>query len=320
MRQFQSVLVVIEPHEMRQTALERALALAQTAGRHKVRITAVMASSKVQPDEPDNENEAGSQDNASGLQHHQHWLEAYLRINAMGFDVKARVIGRHDTGRAITAIAKEEGADFIIKAADRHQFLGTVFRPPLDLQLLRHSPVPVLIAKDHIWHPTGSIAVALDMSDPADLEARYINMRLLREAQELSFITHCQIHLLNAIAPVVPPSSIDMPGFTPDLVGTEALKETCRNVLSFAARHRIPPECCHIREGQMDVVIPAMCHELNPTCLFIGTSARKGLAVALVGNICERVMDDLSCDLAVITPKAVRGRIPYANTKGKAGK
>ena len=36
---------------------------------------------------------------------------------------------------------------------------------------------------------------------------------------------------------------------------------------------------------------------LNPTALFIGTSARKGIAVALVGNICERVVDALDCDV-----------------------
>lgn len=320
MRQFQTVLAVIEPHEMRQVALERALALAQTAGRHKVKIVAVMASARELPDEPDPESETDAAENTeteSSLRRHQKWLEAYLRINAMGYDVKARVIGKRHVGKAITAIAREEGADFIIKAADEHHFIGTMFRPPLDLQLLRHSPVPVLIAKDHIWHPTGTIAVALDFSDPADLELRYINMRLLREAQELSHITRCEIHLLNSIAPLIPPSSIDMPGFTPDLVGDEALKEACRNVLSFAARHRISPDNCHIREGQADSVIPALCAELNPTCLFIGTSARKGLAAALVGNICERVMNDLSCDLAVITPKAVRERIPYAQNSKK---
>ena len=73
-----------------------------------------------------------------------------------------------------------------------------------------------------------------------------------------------------------------------------------------------PIDFCHIREGQPDEVIPTLCAELNPTALFIGTSARKGLAVALVGNICERVVDELDCDVAVITPKAVIERVPMA--------
>ncbi len=313
MRQLQKVLAVIEPHEMRQVALERALALAQTAGRQRVKIIALMPTGRELPTDPDSDtSQDASEHDESALMKHQRWLEAYLRINAMGYDVKARVIPRRHAGKGITAVAKEEGVDFIVKAADEHKFLGTVFRPPLDLQLLRHSPVPVLISKQMVWQPSGTIAVALDMSDPADLQLRQLNVRLLREAQELSQITHCKIHLLNSIAPVMPPSSIDMPGFTPDLVGDEALKEGCRNVLSFAARHRISPDDCHIREGQADSVIPTLCAELKPTCLFIGTSARKGLALALVGNICERVIDELSCDVAVITPKAVRGRIPFA--------
>ena len=33
---------------------------------------------------------------------------------------------------------------------------------------------------------------------------------------------------------------------------------------------------------------------------------------ALVGNICERVVDELDCDVAVITPKAVIERVPMA--------
>lgn len=311
MRQFQTILAVIEPHEMRQTALERALAAAQFAGRRKAKIIAVMPAGRELPTDPDNN---AAVEGESALAKHQRWLQGYLNINAMGYDVKARAIPKHDAGKGITAIAKEEGADFIIKAADEHKFLGKVFRPPLDLQLLRHSPVPVFIAKDHIWKPTGIIAVALDMSDPNDMQLRLLNTRLLREAQEIAYLTRCDIHLVNAIAPVVPPSSIDMPGFTPDLVGDEALKEGCRNVLAFAARHRISPDNCHIREGQPDSVIPALCAELNPTCLFIGTAARKGLASALVGNICERVADELSCDVAVITPKAVRGRIPFAQS------
>ena len=64
-------------------------------------------------------------------------------------------------------------------------------------------------------------------------------------------------------------------------------------------------------------MLPALCKELNPTALFIGTTARKGIAVALVGNICERVIDALDCDVAVITPKSVIERIPTSEQTKK---
>lgn len=312
-RKFQNIVVVIEPRQLRQPALERAMAIAQIAGQSKVRILAVMPvfesswdlSSLVSSKEKDEAREGI-------IKKHQKWLSAYLRIHAMGYEIEEKIVWTKTIGKEITAIAKDFCADAIIKSGDPHGILDAVMFTPLDWQLLRHSPVPVVIAKDHIWQPTGTIAVAVDLSDPEDPDLRRLNVRLLREAQELSFITRCKIHLVNAIPPVLPPASIDLPGFTPDLLSEQAVKEGCKNVLSFAARHRIPPEHCHIREGQPDDVIPTLCKELNPTMLFIGTSARKGIAVALIGNICEKVADELDCDVAVITPKAVVERIPYA--------
>ncbi|HIV15815.1 MAG TPA: universal stress protein UspE [Candidatus Avisuccinivibrio pullicola] len=312
MRSLQHILVVIEPRQLRQPALERALAIAQIAGRERVKILALMPvfetawdlSSLVDTEEKEEARKAI-------MAKHQKWLDGFLRINAMDYSVESCVIWTKEIGKEITARARESCADVIIKTGDAHGFLDSVLFTPLDWQLLRHAPVPVVIAKDHLWQPTGVIAVAIDLSDPEDVDLRRLNIRLLREAQELAFITRCEIHLVNAIPPVLPPATIDLPGFTPDLISEEAVKEACRNVLSFAARHRIPPEHCHIREGQPDQVIPALCQSLNPTMLFIGTSARKGLAVALVGNICERVADSLDCDVAVITPKAVAERIPY---------
>ena len=81
-------------------------------------------------------------------------------------------------------------------------------------------------------------------------------------------------------------------------------------VLAFGARHKIPADNCHIREGLPDEIIPEICRELKPTALFLGTSAHKGLAVAVLGNICEKVIDELDCDVAVTTPKSVIRRIP----------
>lgn len=313
LRKFKKIMVIIEPKQMRQVALERAMALARASGRGVRHIIAVMPVTDMSRDLTSMLSVEKEDDmKESIVAKNQKWLQNYLAIHAMGFDVEARVIWSKNVGKDITHMSHQEGVDLLIKAHEVHGMLDSVLFTPLDWQLLRHSPVPVLIAKDHIWHPTGIIAIALDLSDPEDMQLRMLNVRLLREAQELSRIMHCEIHILNAIPPLLPPATIDLPGFTPDLLGDAALKEGCKAVLSFAARHKIPADFCHIREGQPDEVIPTLCAELKPTALFIGTSARKGLAVALVGNICERVVDDLDCDVAVITPKAVIERVPMA--------
>lgn len=312
MRKFKKVLAIIEPRQLRQVALERALALSQIS-KNKIQIVAVMPVYDFSWDlstllSVEQEDEM----KASVIKKHKKWLSAYLQIHAMGYEIEQHVIWSKTIGKDITQMTKEIGADIIFKASDVHGLLDSVLFTPLDWQLLRNAPVPVLIAKDHIWRPTGIIAVAVDLSATDEIEDKLSNIRLLREAQELAYFTRCEIHLLNAIPPVLPPASIDLPGITPDLLGDAALKEGCRAVLEFAQRHRIPPENCHIREGQADEVIPTLCKELNPTALFIGTSARKGVALALVGNICERVSDEVDCDIAVVTPKAVLRQIPIA--------
>lgn len=313
MRKLKKILVVIEPKQMRQVALERAMAISQASGKGTRQIIAVMPVTDFSWDLTSMLSVEQKDDmKNSVIAKHKKWLSAYLAIHAMGFNIEPRVIWSKNVGKDITKMAHQESVDLIIKTHEIHGMLDSVLFTPLDWQLLRHSPVPVLIAKDHIWHPTGKIAIALNVSGPEDHESHMLNMRLLREAQELSHIMHCEIHLLNAIPPLLPPASIDLPGFTSSLMGDAALKEGCKSVLSFAARHRIPADCCHIREGHPDDVIPALCNELKPTALFIGTSARKGVAVALIGNICERVVDNLACDVAVITPKAVIERVPLA--------
>ncbi|MCR5536351.1 MAG: universal stress protein [Succinivibrio sp.] len=319
MKRFEVIITVIEPRQLNQPALDRALSFyhymhrhAQETGRDVgCRLIAVMPVNEFTWDltsilsvEQEDKMQLSVQEK------YQNWLEAFLKIHAMGIEIEPLVMWSKTIGKDLTALAKERGADLIIKTADVHGMLDQVVFTPLDWQLLRHSPVPVLIAKDHMWSPTGTIVVAVDLADPENTKKRLSAIRMLREAQKLSRFTHCTIHLGFAIPPLLPPAVADMSAFTNDTLTEEHIKNALSCALAFAHRHNIPPEYCHIREGQPDEVIPQLCQELQPTALFIGTQARKGLWSAIVGNICEKVVDSLDCDIAVITPKSVYSRVP----------
>lgn len=319
MKKIHTVLAVIEPRQMRQPALMRALSLAQYARSHVMRdgLTRMPRIIAVMPvyDFSWDISSVLSIEQEQEMQHevvakHQAWLDAYLQVNAAGFNVESCVVWSKTVGKSITALAKSEGADLIVKTADVHGMLDSVLFTPLDWQLLANSPTPVYIAKDQMWTPTGTIAVAIAVPSENDALGRMLNMRMLREAQELARFTRCTVHLINAIVPVIPAAALDLPGYTPQCLSEENIRESCKQVLSFASRHNIPPERVHIREGHPDEVIPVLCEELKPTALFIGTSARRGLAMALLGNICQRVVDNLDCDVAVVTPKSVMRNVP----------
>ncbi len=324
MKNFSRILVVIEPRQMRQPALERALAVNQYArlrrargGRDiEVKITAVLPVFDFSWELTSILSVEQEKDlHQSVIEKHRAWLKAYLDVNAMGVEIEQEVVWAKHIGQEITRVATEHACEVIIKSSDVHGMLDSVIFTPLDWQLLRHSPVPVMIAKDHMWSPSGTIAVAVDLSNPDDRRKMASNLRKLREAQELALFTGCNVHLVYAIPPIVAPMPA-MPGFIPEIVNEEGLKEGMRQAFAFAGRHKIAPENVHVRAGHADEVIPKLCSELKPTALILGTAARTGLSVAVVGNICERVIDSLDCDVMVITPKAVTRQLPHEGSTG----
>lgn len=318
MKSFHNILVVIEPRQLRQPALERGIALYNYAVAHKkanktddeVKIIAVLPVEK----EPWSFTSLLSIDKKQlekeRYQKNVKWLDAYLSISAMGIKIDQKVIYSRNVGKELVSLAKDECCDILIKGSDIHGLLDSVFFTPLDWQILRNSPIPVCIAKDHIWEASDTIAVAVDLTSPDDEFTHLLNLSLLREAQALAKFTGCKIALINAITPIVPPVAVDVPGYTPDCVYDENVKESCQKALDFASRHKVSSANCHIEEGSLEDVIVDCCQKIKPTALFIGTAARQGIASAIIGNICERITDNLDCDVVVITPKSVIRHIP----------
>lgn len=312
MKDCSNILVIIEPSQIRQPALMRAISLYNIAKikNHEVKITAVL------PIEKESFNIASvlavdkKQYHEEMLKKHSRWLKAYLSINAIDIKIDSRVIFSKTPGKAIALIAKDIGASLLIKSNEIHSILDNLFFTSLDTQMLRHAPIPVCIAKDIINTQKRPVAVAMDFSNPDDVILNYTNLRLLREAQKYALLTDGQIYLINAIAPVVPPVAVDLPGFNPEHLCSEIANQSKSTMFEFAKRHKINEENCLCKEGPLDEVILSLTENLNPSALFIGTSARKGISSYIIGNLCEDILDKTQCDVFVLTPKSVIRKIP----------
>lgn len=312
MKDCSNILVIIEPSQIRQPALMRAISLYNIAKNknHEVKITAVL------PIEKESFNIASvlavdkKQYHEEMLKKHSRWLKAYLSINAIDIKIDSKVIFSKTPGKDIALIAKEIGASLLIKSNEIHSILDNLFFTSLDTQMLRHAPIPVCIAKDIINTQKRPVAVAMDFSNPDDVILNYTNLRLLREAQKYALLTDGQIYLINAIAPVVPPVAVDLPGFNPEHLCSEIACQSKSTMIEFAKRHKINEENCLCKEGPLDEVILSLTENLNPSALFIGTSARKGISSYIIGNLCEDILDKTQCDVFVLTPKSVIRKIP----------
>ncbi|WP_274968083.1 universal stress protein UspE [Succinimonas amylolytica] len=304
MRKFKNILAVIEPERNEQPSLERALEIVRFSP--DTRITAFLAIYDFSYDITTLLNiDEQTAMRRSILENSENWLENELKAqHCEGTSITGKVVWHRSLPSAITAEIKSGNYDLVIKSADSHGILDGVVFTPADWQLLRTSDIPVLIAKDHPWPEGANILVALNLSDTEDRDIRLMNIRLLRNAQELARLMGGRIHLLNATPPLMPVSIVEIPGFTPDIYSEAVMKHSREQIEAFGARHRIPPENCHVIEGQPDDVIPKIAADLNACAVLIGHTGRTGIAAALVGNICEEIVDAVNCDLLVLKKSA----------------
>ena len=213
------------------------------------------------------------------------WLKAYLSINAIDIKIESKVIFSKTPGKDIALIAKQIGASLLIKSNEIHSILDNLFFTSLDTQMLRHAPIPVCIAKDILNTHKRPVAIAMDFSDPNDVLLNYTNLRLLREAQKYALLTDGEIYLINAIAPVVPPVAVDLPGFNPEQLCSQIACQSKYSMIEFAKRHKLKESNCLSKEGPLDEIILTLVNSINPSALFIGTSARKGISSYFIGNL-----------------------------------
>lgn len=318
MRQYNNILVIIEPKKDYQLALHRAIEMARF--NPKVTITALRLiydfSNEVNLLGKKNEiktHEEVEQLNkvalnktiAQALKEHPQKLEHEINI-------VPKVQWVNDLSDGMLKETNSGKYDLLIKAANHHGILDSIFFTPHDWYLLRHAIIPVVIAKEHTWDEQSSIVVAVDFTSS---EKQAMNVLLLREAQSLSTITKSPIHLVNSAPVVLPTVMLEVPNYAPELYAESILTEHKHRIVEFAHRHNIPEDHCHIAEGMPDDVIPKVCQKLNAKTVFIGSLGRAGVSAALIGNTCEEIVDFLNADLFVLNRKTLAYSAHAAHTQ-----
>lgn len=308
MRQYNNILVIIEPKRDYQLALHRAIEMARF--NPKVTITALRLIY-------DFSNEVDLLGKKNEIKTHEE-VEQLTRIaltktitQALAehpqklthdINIEPKVQWVNELSDGMLKETNSGHYDILIKAANHHGLLDSIFFTPHDWFLLRHSVIPVVIVKEHTWDDDSSIVVAVDFTST---EKRAMNVLLLREAQSLATITKSQIHLVNSAPVVLPTVMLEVPNYAPELYADSILSEHKNRIVEFAKRHNIPADHCHIAEGMPDDVIPKVCQKLNAKTVFIGSLGRVGVSAALIGNTCEEIVDFLNADLFVLNRKTL---------------
>ncbi len=308
MRQYNNILVIIEPKRDQQLALERAIQIARF--NPKVTITALRLIYNFTNEirflgkktERDTHQDAEEATKAEVDRQIADTLALHPEVKDLNIKIVPKLKWVSDIADGMLEETNSGLYDLLIKGANHHGILDSIIFTPHDWFLLRHAIIPVVIAKEHPWDESNSIVVAVDFTSS---EKQMMNILLLREAQLLATIAKSHIHLVNSAPVIMPTVMLEVPNYAPELYAESILAEHKRRIIEFAKIHNIPENHCHIAEGMPDDVLPKLCQKLHANTVFIGSLGRSGVGAALVGNTCEEIVDFINADLFVLNRKTV---------------
>jgi universal stress protein E len=238
------------------------------------------------------------------------------KLRRDGLKVDVRCEWDFPAYEAVIRRAARSGADLIV--AERHakkHVLPWLLRFN-DWELLRRSPVPVLLIKRaQAWHRPAVIA-AIDPSHSFAKPAR-LDTQILAAASALVDALGGKMHVAHAwpgaLMPVERLSQVSA-----DVAQGMERRATRDARAAFVAAVDAAGTVGarrHFLVGHAVDVIPRLARQQHAGIVVMGAISRSGLKRLVVGNIAEQVLDSLACDVLVIKPQDFIARVK-STTRG----
>jgi universal stress protein E len=249
---------------------------------------------------------------AKSVEHVRKRLAKYTAVaRKHGVKLEYSVAWDYPPHEAIVRRAAAIGADLIV--AEGHK--GTRTRAWLihltDWELLRTSPLPVLLLKNGrpYRHPVTLAAVdpGHTHAKPADLDAKVV-----AAAKQFSQALRGQLQVMHAnnpptLALVAGDPAINAASVT---LTYEELSKADRDAFEkFLTSSGVPARRASVVEGHPALAIPFAARKLHAGLVVMGAVSRSGLKRVFIGNTAERVLNALPCDVLVVKPDSFESRV-----------
>lgn len=197
----------------------------------------------------------------------------------------------------INQVLSSQGCDLVIKQHLPDSPLKKALLTPDDWKLLRYCPAPVLLVKTTASWMNGCVLAAVDVGYHDD-QHHVLHDTIVSHAADIVDMVGGALHLVSAHpAPML--SAADPIYQLRENIAARYREEAQR----YGTENGLDPERMHIAEGPADTLIPKVAKQIGASVTVIGTVARKGIAGALIGNTAEVILDQLDSDILVLKPE-----------------
>ncbi|MEQ1438752.1 universal stress protein [Fontimonas sp. SYSU GA230001] len=302
MSQYQRILVIADPAMRRTPAIERAARLAKATGAelhlclfdYHATIAAVGSVSE----------EVMALAKTGFLREREEWLDDQARLLADdGLRVQTDVIWGRPIHEKILGKVIEIAPDLVVKDVHREPALKRLLYTPLDWQLMRLCPAPLLLVNAQA-HPLPRRVIAAVDTGAMGADADALNDRIVHAALQLALQCDASLHLAHAFDGLATVAMVDPHG-DGQLIGEayETLRRLRREHFdTFAARHGVAEERKHFLDGPAPDALADLAQFADADVVAVGTVYREGLERLVVGSSAERILQRLNCDVLVVKP------------------
>ncbi|MEQ8482856.1 MAG: universal stress protein [Pseudomonadales bacterium] len=289
------VLVVIDKPKHPQTALARALSLQDKAGAHLH-----LAAFAYHPMYDQKDVFDVSQRRAikkSIVAERTEWLRDQVR-DAQGLfkDLTLEVVWVKDIAAWVADRVKDARDELVVKSIHQSQ---TLLHTPLDWELLRTCPSPVLLCTSTPWRRKPRVLATVDLRVD-DRAHEVLNRKVLDAAHDIAALYDGEVHCVYAVDVPKVLSELDIPD--PRSFKLEGAAQAKQRLAALAAPYDVPPERLHVPMGKVGHAVNRLSARLRADLMVMGTTARRGVAAVVLGNSAEKVLMRARCDVLALKP------------------
>lgn len=219
--------------------------------------------------------------------------------------------------RGIVRRVQESSPDLVVKDTHYHSVIRRTVLTNTDWNLIRTCPAPLLLVKPGPWSERPRFLAALDPGHSDDKPAALDHL-ILDAALFLARGLGGDVHAVHAFFPAaVLAASVTMAG-VPLVSGVtaaeiiEAERERVAGMLAGIVKaHALAAGAVHLEQGVATEVLPRIAEGTGADVLVMGAVSRSRVQELFVGSTAERVLDRIGCDVLVMKPGGVAGKLPF---------
>ena len=288
-----SILVVADPPDRRQTAVRRAIDIARSC---KARL--LLAGFVWDAAAEDRNMLTAIERKAvrSALMDQKRAMLAELAEEAEAAGVKCRIRAIWSRALHQWVVDHSEGHDLVVKSANRTRSLT---HTPTDWHLMRDCPVPLLETVKVRWPKRARIIATLDLGNNSGAQKR-LNRRVMDAAVTFANIREAELHVCYTIQASTILTELDI--IDPGEYARRVRKRIEPQLEALSRDWDVPADNIHLPVGDVDTEINSLADRIKAEVVVMGTAARKGLSALTIGNTAERVLASANTDVLTVKP------------------